>query len=119
MKHASCLALSLTLVLLHTPGLAQADACFPAAGKVSLDAENIRHTALELGWEVGNAASYAAALFAEAKGKLKPADYVEICLRVEPDKPKDTARLMARAQSKAPGAGAAKWHNLHAKRTTP
>jgi hypothetical protein len=110
------LGLALSALVLLAPALVRADACFPAAGKVGLDAENIRHTALQMGWEVGNAASYAAALFAEAKGKLKPADYVEICLRVDSEK---TERLMARAQSKAHGARAAKWHNLHAKRTTP
>lgn len=86
-----------------------AEKCFFSSQKLTVDAQDIRLCALDMGWKVGKISSFVAAVIIEGKVKLYPEGAVEVCLR-------DLAgRLQIRAQSLSRDAGKAKWHTIMAK----
>jgi len=100
-----------TAFILLTSTASSAEECFNSSKKLNDDAQTIRLKALDMGWQVGKAASLAAASLVKGKREIYPKDNVEICLREEEN------NLQVRVQSKSRDANQARWRDLMAKKT--
>ena len=76
-------AVALALAWLILPaGSEAATECFPASGRVKIDAESIQLQAAALGRRVGDAAAYTAAVLLAGRMQLSDNPAWEICLRL-------------------------------------
>lgn len=77
-------AVALTFAWLILPtGAKAATECFPASGRVKIDAESIQLQAAALGRRVGDAAAYTAAVLLAGRMQLSDSPDWEVCLRLD------------------------------------
>jgi len=97
-------------IILTSTAASAADKCFNSSTRMNDDAQTIRLKAMDMGWQVSNAVSIAAAGVVKSKAEIYPQDNVEICIREEGD------AFQIRVQSKSKDADKANWRKIFAKK---
>lgn len=110
MKMSLKIVLFLAVTALLIPAVLGADVKFKSEKSLSVDAQNIRLKALDMGWTVNKPVSFIAAGIIMGKDWLYPRSEIEIFLR------ETNGQLQIRAQVSTKDAGTANWHDVHAEK---